>query len=158
MKIYEYYKNMEESFKENFNELYDEYVDEISEKRSDKDIINRIINEWIESERDITVDEDELPCYECEEKRKECDEGDWCEKFQNYLNKEEELKQTYIYNLQKYYKILTIKNIREKFNLTQKSMSEITGIPTRTIEDWESGKRKATDYLINLIAFYLENN
>lgn len=52
---------------------------------------------------------------------------------------------------------MTIKELREKYNLTQSKMSEITGIPVRTIQDWEGGKRECKEYLINLISFYLEH-
>ena len=37
---------------------------------------------------------------------------------------------------------MTIKELRERYNLTQARMSEITGVPLRTIENWDEGSRK----------------
>lgn len=39
---------------------------------------------------------------------------------------------------------MILKELRIKNNLTQKQLSEKTGIPKRTIEDYESGIRKIT--------------
>lgn len=39
---------------------------------------------------------------------------------------------------------MILKELRIKNNLTQKQLSEKTGIPKRTIEDYESGIRKLT--------------
>lgn len=52
---------------------------------------------------------------------------------------------------------MTIKELRQKYELTQTEMSNITEIPVRTIQDWEAGKRECRDYLLNLIEFYLEH-
>lgn len=49
-----------------------------------------------------------------------------------------------------------IKSIRDKHNLTQLQLSEITGIPKRTIENWEGGQSKPKDYIINLIDAFLK--
>lgn len=43
------------------------------------------------------------------------------------------------------------KELRKEYGLTQKALSEITGIPKRTIEDWENDRRKPPEYLINLV-------
>ena len=51
---------------------------------------------------------------------------------------------------------MTIKEIRERYNLTQEKLSELTGIPKRTIENWESGNRKPADYIPGLIQARLE--
>lgn len=45
----------------------------------------------------------------------------------------------------------TVRSIREKYQLTQQKLSEVTGIPKRTIENWESGKRTPPSYLPLLI-------
>lgn len=45
----------------------------------------------------------------------------------------------------------TVRSIREKYQLTQQKLSEITKIPKRTIENWESGKRIPPSYLPSLI-------
>lgn len=50
-----------------------------------------------------------------------------------------------------------IKNLRVRFGLTQKQLSEVTGIPFRTIQNWEGGQRKCPDYVEKLLIFYLEN-
>ena len=47
--------------------------------------------------------------------------------------------------------MLTIKNIREQNSLTQRQLSELTGIPKRTIENWEQGTNEPKSYIINLI-------
>ena len=44
-----------------------------------------------------------------------------------------------------------IKAARLKAGLTQKKMSELLGIPKRTIEDWEGGRRKPPAYTKKLI-------
>ena len=35
----------------------------------------------------------------------------------------------------------TIKELRESIKMTRKEFSEHTGIPVRTLEDWEAGRR-----------------
>lgn len=51
-----------------------------------------------------------------------------------------------------------IKSMRKKFELTQKQFSEVTGIPKRTIEDWETEKRHPPEWLPKMIETYLEKN
>ena len=45
----------------------------------------------------------------------------------------------------------TIKSERIRLGLTQKQLSEITGVPQRTIEDWEGGQRKSPPYVEKMI-------
>lgn len=45
----------------------------------------------------------------------------------------------------------TLKQERIKCKLTQKSIVETLGIPLRTIEDWESGKRTPPEYVQRFI-------
>jgi DNA-binding transcriptional regulator YiaG len=40
--------------------------------------------------------------------------------------------------------------------LTQKQVSEITGIPVRTIQNWEAGVRKCPDYVTNMAVMLIE--
>ena len=45
----------------------------------------------------------------------------------------------------------TIKNERIRLGLTQQQLSEITGVPFRTIQNWEGGQRKCPDYVEKMI-------
>ena len=49
-----------------------------------------------------------------------------------------------------------LKELRYKYNLTQSQLSALTGIPFRTIQNWECGQRKCPEYLLNLICFFIE--
>lgn len=40
-----------------------------------------------------------------------------------------------------------IKELRRTYNLTQSELSELTGIPKRTLQNWEYEVRKAPDYM-----------
>lgn len=51
-----------------------------------------------------------------------------------------------------------IKEMRQKYGLTQKQFSEVTGIPKRTIENWEGGQRTPPEWLPKMIKCYLEIN
>ncbi|MCH5297277.1 MAG: helix-turn-helix transcriptional regulator [Ruminococcus sp.] len=46
---------------------------------------------------------------------------------------------------------MTIKEARQKANLSRAKMSEILGIPTRTIQDWELQKRTPSEWVERLI-------
>jgi len=50
-----------------------------------------------------------------------------------------------------------IRALRTSAGLTQQQFSDLLGIPKRTIENWEGGKRQPPDYLVRLIAFFLSN-
>ena len=49
-----------------------------------------------------------------------------------------------------------IKELRESINLSRKAFSEHIGIPVRTLEDWEAGRRTPPEYLPRLIAYQLK--
>ena len=51
---------------------------------------------------------------------------------------------------------MNIKEARIKYNLTQQQLSDMTGIPKRTIENWETGSRKCTDYVERMVVEALE--
>lgn len=51
------------------------------------------------------------------------------------------------------YTARTISDIRAAFGLSRAEFSRRYGIPRRTIEDWEAGRRVPPDYLVRLIAF-----
>ena len=46
-----------------------------------------------------------------------------------------------------------IKELRESVNMTRKEFSEHTGIPVRTLEDWEAARRTPPEYIPRLIAY-----
>ena len=50
----------------------------------------------------------------------------------------------------------TIKELRESTGMKRKEFSEHTGIPVRTLEDWEAGRRTPPEYIPRLIAYQLE--
>ena len=50
---------------------------------------------------------------------------------------------------------MQIKSIRISRNLTQQQLSDLTGIPRRTIEDWEAGRRNPPDWLPKMIDAFL---
>lgn len=49
-----------------------------------------------------------------------------------------------------------IRELRESIGLTRKEFSEHIGIPVRTLEDWEAGRRNPPEYIPRLIAYQLE--
>jgi len=51
---------------------------------------------------------------------------------------------------------LMIKEARAEYGLTQKDLSEITDIPLRTIENWESGKRTPSPWVEKMVYSYLK--
>ncbi|MFA7055816.1 MAG: helix-turn-helix domain-containing protein [Acholeplasmataceae bacterium] len=51
---------------------------------------------------------------------------------------------------------LMIKEARMEYGLTQKDLSEITDIPLRTIENWESGKRTPSPWVEKMVFGYLK--
>ena len=53
--------------------------------------------------------------------------------------------------------MITIKELRASTGLSQAKFAKLLEIPTRTIEDWESGRHRPPEYVIKLIDFYLKN-
>lgn len=51
---------------------------------------------------------------------------------------------------------MNIKESRIKYGLTQKQLSDITGVPERTIQNWEGGQRKCPDYVEKMVLDALE--
>ena len=49
-----------------------------------------------------------------------------------------------------------IREARKKYNLTQQEMSDLTGVPFRTLQNWEGGQRKCPDYVKDLVLEKLE--
>ena len=50
----------------------------------------------------------------------------------------------------------SIKELRESTGMSRKDFSEHTGIPVRTLEDWEAGRRTPPAYKPRLIAYQLK--
>lgn len=49
-----------------------------------------------------------------------------------------------------------IKKLRERTGMTRKAFSEYTGIPVRTLEDWEAGRRTPPEYIPRLLSYQIE--
>jgi DNA-binding transcriptional regulator YiaG len=49
-----------------------------------------------------------------------------------------------------------IKELRESTGMSRKEFSEHTGIPVRTLEDWEAGRRTPPEYIPRLISYQLK--
>ena len=49
-----------------------------------------------------------------------------------------------------------IKELRESTGMSRKDFSEHTGIPVRTLEDWEAARRTPPEYIPRLIAYQLK--
>ncbi len=49
-----------------------------------------------------------------------------------------------------------ITELRERVGENRKEFSIRTGIPVRTLEDWEAGRRTLPEYIPRLIAYQLE--
>lgn len=51
---------------------------------------------------------------------------------------------------------MNIKDARIRHGLTQKQLSDITGVPERTIQNWEGGQRKCPEYVERMVLDTLE--
>ncbi|MBR6218535.1 MAG: helix-turn-helix domain-containing protein [Eubacterium sp.] len=49
-----------------------------------------------------------------------------------------------------------IKDLRESTGMSRKEFSEHTGIPVRTLEDWEAGRRTPPEYIPRLLAYQIK--
>lgn len=49
-----------------------------------------------------------------------------------------------------------IKELRESVGMTRREFSAHTGIPVRTLEDWEAGRRTPPEYIPRLIGYQLK--
>lgn len=47
-----------------------------------------------------------------------------------------------------------LKNIREDLGMNRTEFSHYVGIPLRTLEEWEAGRRLMPEYVLRLIAYY----
>ncbi len=51
---------------------------------------------------------------------------------------------------------VVMRELRDKTGMSRKEFSVHTGIPVRTLEDWEAGRRTPPEYLPRLINYQLE--
>ena len=49
-----------------------------------------------------------------------------------------------------------IKELRESTGMNRREFSEHTGIPVRTLEDWEAARRTPPKYIPRLLAYQLK--
>ena len=49
-----------------------------------------------------------------------------------------------------------IRELRESIGMNRREFSEYTGIPIRTLEDWEAGRRTPPEYVPRLLAYMLK--
>lgn len=49
--------------------------------------------------------------------------------------------------------VIRLKKLRELTGLNRTEFAQIHGIPLRTVEDWEAGRRKMPEYLLRLLAY-----
>lgn len=49
-----------------------------------------------------------------------------------------------------------IAQICERYGLSQTALAKKFEIPLRTVQDWHAGRRKAPDYVVNMIARLLD--
>lgn len=49
-----------------------------------------------------------------------------------------------------------IRELRESINMSRKEFSKHTGIPVRTLEDWEAARRTPPEYIPRLIEYQLK--
>lgn len=47
-----------------------------------------------------------------------------------------------------------LKKIREELGMNRTEFSQYMGIPLRTLEEWEAGRRQMPDYVLRLIVYY----
>lgn len=50
---------------------------------------------------------------------------------------------------------LELRDMRESISLNRREFAESFGIPLRTVEDWEAGRRKMPEYLLRLMEYKL---
>jgi len=49
-----------------------------------------------------------------------------------------------------------LKELRKELGLSQAKFAEKWGIPKRTIEDWEAGRREVKDYIVSMMCQIVE--
>ena len=51
---------------------------------------------------------------------------------------------------------MTLKEVCEKYKITQTELAQRFGIPLRTVQGWYLGERKPPDYVVRMIVELLE--
>ena len=51
---------------------------------------------------------------------------------------------------------IMVKELRLEMNMNRTEFCEYFGIPYRTVQDWEAGKRKLPDYVLRLMRYKYE--
>ena len=51
---------------------------------------------------------------------------------------------------------IMVKELRLEMNMNRTEFCEYSGIPYRTVQDWEAGKRKLPDYVLRLMRYKYE--
>ncbi len=49
-----------------------------------------------------------------------------------------------------------VKALRERMGMTQQQFGDYFKIPKRTLQDWEGGKRKIPEYVLDLMEFKVD--
>ena len=49
-----------------------------------------------------------------------------------------------------------IRELRMKTGMNRREFSDFYGIPLRTIEEWEAGRRAPAEYIVRLLAYAVE--
>ncbi len=50
--------------------------------------------------------------------------------------------------------ISSLKKIREDLGMNRTEFSQYIGIPLRTLEEWEAGRRQMPEYVLRLMVYY----
>ena len=48
----------------------------------------------------------------------------------------------------------SLKKIREELGMNRTEFSQYIGIPLRTLEEWEAGRRQMPEYVLRLMTYY----
>ncbi len=48
-----------------------------------------------------------------------------------------------------------LKEIRKDLGMNRTEFSRYIGIPLRTLEEWEAGRRQMPDYVLRLLSYYI---
>lgn len=112
-------------------------------KRGDREAFLNCKNKLIEEFNLLVINEKKINCWH---RTTHCENIE----YMLYLSKSDAREQ-FIMEIPK-----LIKDLRKGSGMNRKEFSEHTGIPVRTLEDWEAGRRTPPEYIPRLIAFQLK--